>query len=61
MTVRAANVAFLDFGRHHGPWFANHKQGDVLKLGCAVTVIELQRDDVALPTVNAGVRAEIFP
>jgi hypothetical protein len=59
MAVCAANVAFLDFGRHHGPWLANHKQRDVLKFGCAVTVIELQRDDVALATVSARMRTKV--
>jgi hypothetical protein len=59
MTVRAANVALLDLGRHNGPWLTNYKQRDVLTFGRAVTVIELQRHDVALATVNAWVPTQV--
>ena len=59
MTVRAAYLAFLDLCRHHRPRLTNYKQCDVLTFGRAVTVIELQSDDVALTTVNARMRTQV--
>jgi hypothetical protein len=59
MTVRAANVAFLDFGRDGRPRLAYHKQRDVLPFGGGITVIELQRDDVGLSAVNARMRTQV--
>ena len=59
MTVRASNIAFFDLRGHYRPWFANHEQPDVLTFGHAVTVIELQRDDVAFTAINAGMRTQV--
>ena len=59
MTVRAADVAFLDLRRHYGPRLADDKQRDVLTFGRAVAVIELQRHDVPLATVDTGMQTQV--
>jgi hypothetical protein len=59
MTVRAADFAFLDLCRHHRPGLTNDQQRDVLTFGRAITVIELQRDDVALAAINTWMRAQV--
>ncbi len=59
MTVRAAYLAFLDLDRHCRLRLSDYQQRNVLTFGSAVTVVELQGDDVALTTVNAWMRTQI--
>ena len=59
MTVRAADVTFLDLRPHDGPGLADDKQRDILTFCCAVAVIELQRHDVALSTVDARMQTQV--
>src|SRR2546423_10447003 len=61
MTVRAADFAFLDLNRHYGSGPSDHEHRDVLTFGRAVAVIELQGDDVPLPTVHTRMRTQVRP
>jgi hypothetical protein len=59
MAVRAADVTFLDLGRHDRPRLAKHQQRNVLTFRRAVPVIELERDDVALTTIDTRMRTQV--
>jgi hypothetical protein len=59
MTIRAANIALLDFYRHNRPRLPNHQQANVLTFGRAVTAIELQGDDVGLSTIDTRMRTQV--
>jgi hypothetical protein len=59
VAVRAAHFALLDLDRHNRPRLTNHQERDVVTFGCAVTVIELQGDDVALSTIDTRMRTQV--
>jgi hypothetical protein len=59
MAVRAADVALRDLHRYDRPRLGNHQQRHVLTFRRAVTVIELERDDVALTAINTRMRSQV--
>jgi len=59
MAVRAADIAFLDLRKDPGPAFGHHHCGDVIDLERGNTVIELQRNRLAAPAINAGMRLQV--
>jgi hypothetical protein len=60
MTVRTANIAFLDLEKYSTPRFVHRKDDDVVLLESRIAMVEVQNDDVALATVNAWMRPEVY-
>ena len=59
VTVRANDVALCDLGQDHRPGPRNDPR-DLVLLGCGIAVIELERQNVGLAAVHAGMRAQVF-
>jgi hypothetical protein len=61
MTVGTADVALGDLRRDNRPGLPDYEKRDLLALGCAIAMVELQRDNVRLVTVDARMRPQVVP
>ncbi|HTD64165.1 MAG TPA: hypothetical protein VK732_05455 [Verrucomicrobiae bacterium] len=59
MTVSAPHVALGDLRRDNRPGLSDHEKCDILTLGRAIAVVELQRDNVRLATIDARMRSQV--
>jgi hypothetical protein len=59
VAIRTADVALLDLSHHQVPWLARSDEADVSPLRRRIAMIEIERDRIRLPAVDAWVHQEV--
>lgn len=59
MTVATADVAFRDLGHHQRKRPGAHKTGDWCAFQRTIAMVEVQKQDVGLAAIDAGMRPQV--